>query len=369
MTWHHERVTAPEAEKSVRPRLGVVRALALSLLSVVAGGALAIATICALAGSWTIAVHGVGAGLLPIAAGLALVPRRNWRIAAAVALALGLARVLPNALPIALDDVPGAPVETRWLDGRERTPWFGRVPEREVVRVGAYVGLLPEERKRADDLRLFLAEYDAIDRARPFVHPESQLLDSWLVHHGHFWLARPQRKEPAPLLVFLHGNGGSFQVYASWLGPAARERGICAAFPTCGLGVWTDADEHVRATLDRVASEVAIDRGRVWLCGLSAGGWAAFAAFEAHPELYAGVISISGVVPDPTPSRYAGKRVLVIHGAKDPRAPWSWAKNAVGALKSAGVDARFHDFPDGDHFILMTDRETIVKEVLDEVNR
>jgi predicted esterase len=357
-----------EERRKTQPRLGPVRAISLSLLSIGAGGALAVATICALAGAWTLALHAAGAALLPAALGLALFPRRALRIAAAIAAALGLAHVLPNALPIALAPVEGAPLETRWL-GADRVPWFGRVPEREVVRVGAWVGLLPEERKRSQDMKLFLDEYDAIERARPFVHPESQLLDSWLMGHpGHFWLARPERADRSPLLVFLHGNGGSFQVYASWLGPAARARGVVAAFPTCGLGLWPDADEHVRATIDRVASEVAIDRRRVWLCGLSAGGWAAFEAFEKHPELYAGVISISGVVPDPDTRKYAGKKVLAVHGAEDPRAPWSWAKNAVGTLRGAGVDARFHSFPHGDHFILMTDREAIVKEVLDLVS-
>lgn len=149
----------------------------------------------------------------------------------------------------------------------------------------------------------------------------------------------------APLLIMLHGLGGSAeQIVAGsdWLS-FASEHGIAWLAPNGpldpqGRRFWNAgpsccnfahlAVDHVAALsalIERAAANPAIDRARVFVGGHSNGAFMAHRLACERPDLLRGIIAISGTGPlDPSACRPAGAlRVLQIHGEADPIVPYA----------------------------------------------
>ncbi len=138
----------------------------------------------------------------------------------------------------------------------------------------------------------------------------------------------------APLLVALHGLGGSMraveaqqrwstlayqqELVVAWAG---GHRGSWNAGPCCGASAGQVDD---LAYLDRLLQIVGglqgIDRRRVHLAGYSNGGMLAYRYACGRPGRIAGVLVVAGTHTAPcVPSRATA--VLSVHGAKDPTVP------------------------------------------------
>jgi poly(hydroxyalkanoate) depolymerase family esterase len=124
----------------------------------------------------------------------------------------------------------------------------------------------------------------------------------------------PARGEgrPRPLLLMLHGCTQSPDDFAAGTGMnrLAEAQGIIVAYPrqTERANVkrcwnWFEPSNQARsgelalfaALIDAIAADEAVDRGRVFAAGLSAGGAAAVNLAAAYPELLAGVGAHSGL--------------------------------------------------------------------------
>ncbi|MEZ6185839.1 MAG: hypothetical protein R3F62_12620 [Planctomycetota bacterium] len=180
----------------------------------------------------------------------------------------------------------GSLVEDRTLPGYGGgQPWFGGIPEDELVRLGSWVMSTPGERRRSVEAGCFDGCYARIAEERVLPDRSSRVLDTWLFDRGHYWLAAPEGPGPFPLLVFLHGNAGPFQFYPHALAQTANEAGYAVAFPSWGFGVWDRPAGYARveAVVAAVEAELSIDPERVVVGGLSAGGFGALGAI-AHPS-------------------------------------------------------------------------------------
>lgn len=334
------------------------------------GGLLACAAWAGLAGAWTWVQLGV-AGVLPLVAlGLLIVARerRGARRAALVLVLIALLRVVIAVGPGRGEVRAGAPIRCRFIDApADARTWFAGIPERETVAIGARFGLSEVERGRHLDA-IDLA-YSAIEDERALERTASPLIDAWVRDSGQYWLAVPEGRGPFPLVVFLHGNGGSFQFYPHLLARPAIARGLAIAFPAAGMGTYpgTSASELVARTIAAVGREAPIDASRVALVGLSAGVAGSFqAALDSPPGRFRGIVFVSGVFPPVErvePLR--GTRLFVLHGVEDPRAPWDRAQRTAEWLRGQGieVDVRFEE--GADHLALLARRETWVPMVLD----
>lgn len=130
--------------------------------------------------------------------------------------------------------------------------------------------------------------------------------------------------EPAPVIVNLHGLGGSGRELASVSGlePDAWARGYVMVYPNAVGGVWntqeaTDVDFLV-ALLDQLATELCLDPGRIFVAGISQGG--EFASFLAcgEPGRFAAVASVAMLNYFERCSTWKAEPLLAFAGANDP---------------------------------------------------
>ena len=188
-----------------------------------------------------------------------------------------------------------------------------------------------------------------------------------------------------PLLLFLHGAGerGADVWLVAKHGPPkllhaatppipsetpeARTRREAAAkalaenfivvSPQCPAGVWWD-DDAIGALLDEIAAKHRVDARRVYLAGLSMGGYGTWSYAMKHPGRFAAIVPICGGGEPSMVRRMARTRkaeltrlgVWVFHGAKDPTVPLEESQQMVDALKKAGVtDVQFTIYPEAKH--------------------
>jgi polyhydroxybutyrate depolymerase len=151
---------------------------------------------------------------------------------------------------------------------------------------------------------------------------------------------RAPRGRPLPLLVALHGGGGTAEQmgrFSRFNAIAARE-GFAVAYPE---GLWrrwndgrvfrgrteTDADDvgFIRAMVDDIGRRVSLDRRRIFAAGISNGGFMSFRLACEAADLFAAVAPVTATMPaelgeECRPS--APVSVLVINGTADAMVPY-----------------------------------------------
>lgn len=155
---------------------------------------------------------------------------------------------------------------------------------------------------------------------------------------------------PAPLILVLHGSGGTPAPLAELHRATAERLGAILAFPSAvrpgpsGGFSWTFRDESawwVLRAVERLAAEHDVDADRVVLSGFSQGANVALAVGLKHPDRFAGLVPVGGHwEPDAmpiTPSE-TKPRVQLLIGQRDPAA--STFRKARRALEQAGFEVR-----------------------------
>jgi predicted peptidase len=120
--------------------------------------------------------------------------------------------------------------------------------------------------------------------------------------------------------------------------------------------VWWGAElDLVRALLDQVQANYAVDARRVYLTGPSTGGFGAWAMAVRYPQRFAALVPIAGGYDseyDIVPRNICDIKdvpIWVFHGAQDDIVLPKKAQLMVNALKKCGVEVRFTLYPDADH--------------------
>lgn len=138
-----------------------------------------------------------------------------------------------------------------------------------------------------------------------------------------------------PVILFLHGSGerGSDALRATQIGVGSairRDRDLVPAivvFPIAPEGTrWLDqqADDAMRA-LDQTIDEFNADRDRVYLTGLSMGGYGALHLALAHPDRFAALVVVCGGLL-PHESASAVQQSPLTKNAED---PYAFTANAL----------------------------------------
>jgi predicted peptidase len=158
-----------------------------------------------------------------------------------------------------------------------------------------------------------------------------------------------------PLILFLHGlgesgNDGKRQVTVG-LGKAVKERQktfpAFVIFPQSQKKNWTAGSEdgkRAMAILDEVSKEYKIDSKRVYLTGLSMGGFGSWSLVAAYPERWAAVVPICGRGDPKTASKFKDVPLWAFHGDKDPTVPVAGSRTMIDALKKAGGEPKYTEY-------------------------
>jgi len=162
-----------------------------------------------------------------------------------------------------------------------------------------------------------------------------------------------------PLLLFLHGMGergdnvdrirkhGIPKIVEK---PEQVDFPFIAASPQCpGNSFWTKEVEGLDAFLAELVATYAVDPHRVYLTGLSMGGFGTWAWSCAHPDRFAALVPICGAGDPAKAAAIKDIPTWVFHGAKDTTVKPIKSEEMVNAIKAAGGNPKFTLYPDAGH--------------------
>jgi len=158
-----------------------------------------------------------------------------------------------------------------------------------------------------------------------------------------------------PLILFLHGAGerGDNLELVKTLGlPAILDRqqefpSIVVA-PQCPEGEsWSTA--VLNALLDDVTANCRVDEDRIYVTGLSMGGYGTWNLAVRCPHRFAAVAPVCGGGISLLAYRLKDLPVWAFHGAKDDVVPVSESEKMVESVRESGGNVRFTVYPDAGH--------------------
>ncbi len=178
-----------------------------------------------------------------------------------------------------------------------------------------------------------------------------------------------------PLVIFFHGAGerGTDNVkqlvhgmsdFASDDVMKAHPAFVIA--PQCPTGdQWVDvpwsADSHTMPKspttpmrqsfelIDALRKEFSIDENRIYVTGLSMGGFGAWDAVQRRPKQFAAALPICGGGDAALAKSIAHVPIWVFHGDKDGAVKVSRSRDMVNALKKAKGQPRYTEYPGVGH--------------------
>ena len=190
--------------------------------------------------------------------------------------------------------------------------------------------------------------------------------------------ADPEAGKKYPLVIFLHGAGergvdNKKQLVWFWndkkpsvmTRPEVAKEKAFVIVPQCPDGKrfvevpWEkgsykspEISEPLKLTLALVDSFVKdhpIDADRVYVVGMSMGGYGAFDAVQRRPELFAACVSVCGA-GDPSKAKdIAHVPVWAFHGDADTAVPVRGSREMIDALKKAGAEPKYTEYPKTAH--------------------
>ena len=179
-----------------------------------------------------------------------------------------------------------------------------------------------------------------------------------------------------PLVLFLHGAGergdDGLRQTTVGIGPALRrwpERfPAIVVLPQAPLGtIWSgEPGGAALAALEQTCEEAVIDPDRVYLTGLSMGGYGSWLLGYHHAARFAALLVICGGVGDRparpssvpagegTPQQRVAARVgklpiWIVHGEADLVVPVTESRRMVEALREVGAEVRYSELPGIEH--------------------
>ena len=164
-------------------------------------------------------------------------------------------------------------------------------------------------------------------------------------------------KEKKPLIIFLHGSGekgtdiekvkvhGPFK----YLKSHALDAYILA--PQCPENEYWNEEVLYRLIL-KIQKENNIDPSRIYLTGLSMGGWGAWNLAFAHPETFAALVPIAGFVdrvPMIEDCKIKNIPIRIFHGLLDDVVNVDYAITIYKKLKTCNANVELTIFDDAGH--------------------
>ena len=160
-----------------------------------------------------------------------------------------------------------------------------------------------------------------------------------------------------PLLLFLHGAGerGDDIKQVKLHGPPkeienGREFPFIVVSPQCpAYCTW---NEHMlTGLLDHIESKYRVDKRRVYVTGLSMGGFGAYRLLAQPPKRFAAAVIICGAADLRLAPKLKGVPIWAFHGTEDRSVLFEEGKKIADAAKKEGAKIKFTPITGGQHNI------------------
>ncbi len=172
---------------------------------------------------------------------------------------------------------------------------------------------------------------------------------------------------PYPLLVFLHGRGGSEEQVLRLAPRLSRRNYVCIALrgphvlgqhsdgrPSCSWGPEDQDDplveEYVFRAIEQTRRHYHVHSERIYLAGFHEGAALAYRLGLLFPEKFAGVVSLNGTLPRRGGPllrlpEVRGLRVMIGHGIANSIVPLSMARQDYRVFYAAGMPVAMKTYP------------------------
>jgi len=166
-----------------------------------------------------------------------------------------------------------------------------------------------------------------------------------------------EEKKTWPLILFLHGAGsvgedinrvkrnGLPKLLDSQADALARQ--FIVISPQTSERRWSTSS--LEALLVHIMDKYKVDKQRVYLTGLSMGGYGTWSMGAAYPKRFAAIVPICGGGNPAKAERLKNTPTWVFHGEKDNVVPISQSEKMVDALKAIGGNVKFTRYPNAKH--------------------
>jgi len=165
---------------------------------------------------------------------------------------------------------------------------------------------------------------------------------------------------PYPTILFLHGagetKGGTKPPVEVGIGPAIKKREKTFPFitiiPQSQKRSWqADGEDAQRALaiLDDVQKEYKVDPKRIYLTGLSMGGFGTWSLAAKYPDRWAAIVPICGGGDPKNAAKIKDIPCWCFHGDADTAVKVDASRKMIDALKEAGAKPKYDEYPGVGH--------------------
>ena len=203
--------------------------------------------------------------------------------------------------------------------------------------------------------------------------------------------ANPLRKYP--LVIFLHGSGergNDNNAQLKWGVESFATDEMMSLHPAlviapqCPTGLqWSNFDRKegsrelsleptpakpmqlLYELIQKTIKEMPVDTNRIYITGLSMGGYGTFDAIARYPGLFAAAMPVCGGGDTSKAPMFAKLPIWILHGAEDAAVSPLYSSDMLEALTKAGAHPGFTQYPEVGHFSwLMAYNDRLVMEWL-----
>lgn len=186
----------------------------------------------------------------------------------------------------------------------------------------------------------------------------SQRLDVTVKVGMDYLLALPRnydQQDSWPLVLFLHGAGerGDDLELVKQHGPPkliseGKDFPFIVVSPQCPKDLWWEPIE-LTALLDQIVKTHKVDEDRVYVTGLSMGGFGTWRLAAFTPDRFAAIAPICGGGEPYWARRFSHLPTWAFHGAKDQAVPLERSQKMIDAMKEKGGEPKLTVYPEAGH--------------------
>ena len=111
----------------------------------------------------------------------------------------------------------------------------------------------------------------------------------------------------------------------------------------------TEPSALVLDLIEALCNEHRIDKDRIYLTGVSMGGYGTWDLVSRRPELFAAAIPFSGGGDPAQAEKLAKLPIWAFHGDADPLVRIERPRDMIAAIKKAGGEPKYTEYKGGGH--------------------